>query len=194
MEKKIRFAPYVMLIDAHYLNKVGRDIRQHFAPIVNRELPEADLAALLEYMALDAGIQAGENEIQVIFIYEPGEGEMSFCTPSSLEKELNGVAFKSSLGEFSLYAFQPSELATREELFTEAFQLMGESKEARHLIVVPDEEEYGKRVYEIAGEVKGKENITVLGMNPPQKECACRFEMLGFAVLQALGIRSEELE
>lgn len=194
MEKKIKFAPYVMLIDAHYLNKVGGDMRRHFAPIVNRELPQADLSALLEYMALDAGVQAGENEIQVIFIYGPEEREMDFCTPSGLEKDLNNVAFKSGLGEFSLYAFQPSELATREDLFSESFQLMGESKEARNLIVVPDEEEYANRIYGLMSEIKDKESVTVFGMNPPQNECACRFEMLGFAVLQALGIRAEELE
>ena len=194
MEKKIKFAPTVMLIDACYLNKVGNDIRQHFAPIVNRELPQADLAALLEYMALDAGVQTGENEIQVIFIYEPGLGEMTFCTPSALEKDLNNVAFKGTLGEFSLYAFQPSELATREELFAESLQLLGESKDTRRLIVVPDEEGYGQKVYELTAKMKGKEDVMVLGMNPPQKECACRFEMLGFAVLQALGIRADELD
>ena len=48
MEKKIPFAPVVMLIDASYLDRVGSDMSAHFAPIVNRELPKADLANLLE--------------------------------------------------------------------------------------------------------------------------------------------------
>ena len=51
---KIPFSPVVMLIDASYLNKVGQDISNHFAPVVNRDLPKADLAVLLECMALDA--------------------------------------------------------------------------------------------------------------------------------------------
>lgn len=192
MEKKIKFAPTVMLIDACYLNRVVNDMRRHFSPIVGRELPRADLTVLLECMALDAGVQTGDNEIQSIFIYESGMGEMDGCTPSDLDKELNNVAFKGELGEVALYAYQPSEMATHEELFLESLQLLNESKEAVRLIVVPDEEGYVEKVYKKVADMKGKE-ITVLGMNPPQKDCACRFEMLGFAVLQALGIRGEEL-
>ena len=71
MEKKIPFAPVVMLIDASYLDRVGSDMSAHFAPIVNRELPKADLANLLECLALDAGIQLGENEVQVILFTMP---------------------------------------------------------------------------------------------------------------------------
>ena len=98
MEKKIPFAPQVMLIDASYLDRVGTDLAAHFAPIVKRELPKADLANLLECLALDAGMQPGNNEIQVIFIYEPKEEVMKFCTPSHLEKELHNVGFQSQLG------------------------------------------------------------------------------------------------
>ena len=58
--EKDTFAPVVMLIDASYLDKVGSDMSAHFAPIVNRELPKADLANLLECLALDAGIQLGK--------------------------------------------------------------------------------------------------------------------------------------
>ena len=182
-----------MLIDAPYLNKVGNDMRAHFEPIVNRTLPKADLAALLEYMALDAGIQTGDNEIQVIFIYEQGEGEMAFCTPSLLEKDLNNVAFKGQLGEFSLYAFQPSELATRQELFMESLQLLGDEKEIGRLVVVPDEGYVKELCGPVAAMKEKKKEVTVLGMNPPCQNEAYRFEMLGFAVLQALGIRAEEL-
>ena len=135
MENKIKFAPNVMLIDASYLDRVTCDLQAHFAPIVNRELPKADLAVLLECLALDAGMKLGNNEIQVIFIYESGEGRLEGLTPSDLGKELHGMAFKSELGEFALYAFQPSDLATREELFIESLQLAGEFKEMQCLPV-----------------------------------------------------------
>lgn len=193
MEKKIPFAPVVMLIDATYLDRVGCDMTVHFAPIVNRELPKADLANLLECLALDAGVQLGENEVQVIFIYEAGEEKMKFCTPSLLNKELHNMAFKSQLGEFSLYAFQPSDMATREDLFIESLQLAGESKDVRRFIIVPDEDGYGKRIGDYINKVEGKESITVFGMNPPAYEGDYSFEMLGFPVLQSLGIRAEEL-
>lgn len=194
MEKKMTFAPNVLLIDAVYLNRVGKDMAAHFAPILGRELPEADLPLLLECLALDAGISAGENDIQVIFIYDSSVRRMDFCKPSDMEKELNDVAFRSRLGEFSVYSFQPSGMASREDLFVESLRLLGESKEARRIAVVADEKADRERVTEAVGEWKKKDGVTVLGMNPPASPCrGFRFEMLGFAVLQSLGIRADEL-
>ena len=103
------------------------------------------------------------------------------------------MAFQSRLGEFSLYAFQTSGMARREDLFGESLQLLTESKDVRRVMLVPDEGEYGSVVAELAEKMKDKESVTVFGVNPPVHECSYRFEMLGFAVLQSLGIRAEEL-
>lgn len=87
MEKKIPFASDVILIDAVFLDRVGKDMAAHFAPLVGRELPKADLAVLLECLALDAGIGPGKNEIQVIFVYDAEHSRMNFCLPSDLERK-----------------------------------------------------------------------------------------------------------
>lgn len=193
MEKKIPFDPVVMLIDASYLDRVGNDLKAHFAPILKRELPKADLAVLLECLALDAGVSLGETKVQVIFVYDAEGKRFSFCAPADLEKEIHSMAFKSQLGEFSLYAFQPSGLATHEDLFAESFQLMAESKDVRHIIAVPDEDGYGSRLSDYINKVEKKDPVTVFGMNPPVYSGNFTFEMLGFAILQALGIRADEL-
>lgn len=193
MEKKIEFAPNVMLIDASYLDRVGRDMAEHFSPIVNRKLPKADLANLLECLALDAGIALGENKVQVIFIYDDESKVMSFCNPSDMEKELNNVAFQSQLGEFSLYSFQPSDMALRENLFIEALMLADESKDVKKIIAVADEDAYIEKVDKKLNKIKGKDMVMLFGMNPPKGESSYQFEMLGFSILQALGIRAEEL-
>lgn len=194
MEQKIPFEPDVMLIDASYLDRVGEDMINHFAPLVKRSLGKADLAVLLECLALDGGVQIGENKIQVIFIYDKSRGErMRFCTPSSLGKELHEVAFRSRLGEFSLYAFQPSDMALCEDLFIESVQLAGESKDVKRIMLVPDEDACGSKLEACVKEMTGKDSVTVFGMNPPKGEVSYRFEMLGFAILQALGIRADEL-
>ena len=75
----------------------------------------------------------------------------------------------------------------------ESFQLAGESKDARNIIIVPDEDGYGGRMGSYINKVEGKEHITVFGMNPPAYEGGYTFEMLGFPILQSLGIRAEEL-
>ena len=73
MEQKIKFAPNVILIDASYLDQTVKGMSTYFAPLVNRELPEADLPLLLECLSLDAGMQLGDNETQVIFIYDSAQ-------------------------------------------------------------------------------------------------------------------------
>lgn len=193
MEKMI-FAPNVLLVDAACLDRVGGDMARHFAPVVDRELPKADLAVLLECLALDAGVPVGENEIQVVFVYDSLSARMDFCRPSDLEKELHNVAFKGRLGEFSLYGFQPSGMASREELFMETLQLLSESENARRVAVLPDERAYGGKVAEALEKWEKKDRVTVFGMNPPvQASGKYRYEMMGYAILQSLGIRADEL-
>lgn len=194
MEQKFKFAPNVMLIDAVHLDRVVHDITAHFAPVIKRQLPNADLAILLECLSLDAGILPGENEVQVVFVYETGYERMKSCSPSHLEQEIHGMAFRGSTGEFSLYAFQPSGMATREMLFAEALQLAGEDKDVKRILFVPDEAMGIASFGKVVKDIKGKDAVMMFGMNPPEQEYPCKFEWLGFAVLQALGIHSEELE
>ena len=190
---ELKFAEKVILIDAAYINKVTKDLSQHFGQVIGRELPKADLAIFLECVAMDAAIQPGDNVLQVLFVYDKNESKMDAFNPSDLKKELNDVAFKSQLGEFQLNAFEPSEMADKEAFFLESVRLIADAKEVKHLVVVPSESEYGDKLPEIFDKVDGKESIHVLGMNPPVSSDKYQWEMLGYAVLQALGIRSDEI-
>ena len=118
---------------------------------------------------------------------------MDAFNPGDLKKELNDVAFKSQLGEFQLNTFEPSDMADKEAFFLESVRLIADAKEVKHLVVVPSESEYGDKLPEIFEKVDGKESIHVLGMNPPAPSDKYQWEMLGYAVLQALGIRSDEI-
>ena len=190
---ELKFAEKVILIDAAYINKVTKDLSQHFGQVIGRELPKADLPIFLECVAMDAAIQPGDNVLQVLFVYDKNESKMDAFNPSDLKKELNDVAFKSQLGEFQLNAFEPSEMADKETFFLESVRLIADAKEVKHLVVVPSESEYGDKLPEIFEKVDGKESIHVLGMNPPAPSDKYQWEMLGYAVLQALGIRSDEI-
>ena len=190
---ELKFAEKVILIDALYINKVTADLRQHFSQVIGRELPKADLPIFLECVAMDAAIQPGDNTLQVLFVYEKGCAKMDVFNPGDLKKELNDVAFKSQLGEFQLNTFEPSDMADREAFFLESVKLVADAKEVKHLVVIPSETEYGDKLPEIFEKVDGKESIHVLGMNPPAPSKHFQWEMLGYAVLQALGIRSDEI-
>ena len=193
INNELKFAEKVILIDAAYINKVTKDLSQHFGQVIGRELPKADLPIFLECVAMDAVIQPGDNVLQVLFVYDKNESKMDAFNPSDLKKELNDVAFKSQLGEFQLNAFEPSEMADKETFFLESVRLIADAKEVKHLVVVPSESEYGDKLPEIFEKVDGKESIHVLGMNPPAPSDKYQWEMLGYAVLQALGIRSDEI-
>ena len=190
---ELKFAEKVILIDALYINKVTNDLRQHFSQVIGRELPKADLPIFLECVAMDAAIQPGEHVLQVLFVYDRTQPKVDAFTTGDLKKELNDVAFKSQLGEFQLNAFEPSDMADREAFFLEAVKLVADAKEVKHLVVIPSETEYGDKLPEIFDKVDGKDSIHVLGMNPPAPSKHFRWEMLGYAVLQALGIRSDEI-
>ena len=193
INNELKFAEKVILIDASYINKVAGDLSRHFSQMIGRELPKADLPVFLECVAMDAAIQPGENVLQVLLVYDKELTKMDAFNPGDLKKELNDVAFKSQLGEFQLNTFEPSDMADREAFFLEAVKLVADAKEVKHLVVVPSETEYGDKIPEILEKVDGKESIHVLGMNPLATSKAYRWEMMGYAVLQALGVRSDEI-
>lgn len=193
INNELKFAEKVILIDASYINKVTGDLSQHFSQMIGRELPKADLSIFLECVVMDAAIQPGENVLQVLLVYDKEHAKMDAFNPSDLKKELNDVAFKSQLGEFQLNTFEPSDMADRETFFLEAVKLVADAKEVKHLVVIPSETEYGDKLPEIFDKVDGKESIHVLGMNPLEASDKFRWEMMGYAVLQALGIRSDEI-
>ena len=193
INNELKFAEKVILIDASYINKVTGDLSQHFGQMIGRELPKADLPIFLECVAMDAAIQPGENVLQVLLVYDNELTKMDAFNPGDLKKELNDVAFKSQLGEFQLNTFEPSDMADREAFFMEEVKLVADAKEVKHLVIVPSETEYGDKIPEILEKVDGKESIHVLGMNPLAPSKAFSWEMMGYAVLQALGIRSDEI-
>ncbi len=193
INNELKFAEKVILIDASYINKVTADLSRHFGQVIGRELPKADLPIFLECVAMDAAIQPGENVLQVLLVYDKENTRMDAFNPGDLKKELNDVAFKSQLGEFQLNTFEPSDMADREAFFLEAVKLVADAKEVKHLVVIPSETEYGDKLPEIFDKVDGKDSIHVLGMNPPAPSDKFRWEMMGYAVLQALGVRSDEI-
>jgi hypothetical protein len=62
------------------------------------------------------------------------------------------------------------------------------------MIIIPSETEYGDKLSEILAKVGGKDFIHVLGMNPLPESSAYQWEMMGYAILEALGVRPNEIK
>ena len=189
---QIKLSETVVLIDAAFLNFVITDMKGYFEETLQRSLQEIDLSMLTTYLTLDAGITEGKNEVQFLFVYDKDSSHLVHCHPSDLEKELNGVAFQSPYGEYS-FASVPSEgMVSREELFLDLLAIVSDSADVKRMIVVSFNEEYGKKVTDALHEVKGKE-IIQFRMNEPEASVEYKWDMLAFPVMQALGIRADEL-
>ena len=178
MDKKIKLPEIVMLIDAAFLNYVVSDLKSYFEKILNRPLREIDLSLLTTYLALDAGISEGDNKAQLLFVYD--------------KEELNGVAFSSQFGEFSFAGVPCEEMVTREELFLDLLGIVSDSADVKKLIVISFNEEYGDKVRTALNAVKEKEVIQ-FRMSEPDGVVEYHWEMLAFPLMQALGIKGDEL-
>ena len=189
---QIKLSETVVLIDAAFLNFVITDMKGYFEETLQRSLQEIDLSLFTSYLTLDAGINEGKNEVQFLFVYDKESRHLQHCQPSDLQEELNGVAFQSPYGEFS-FAGVPSEgMVSREDLFMDLLSVVSDSVDVKRMIVVSFNEEYGKKVTDALHEVKGKE-IIQFRMNEPEASVEYKWDMLAFPVMQALGIRADEL-
>ena len=134
----------VIIADASYLDKVAFDLTVNFERMLERRIQKADLCRWLDCVALDGGIEPGDNKIQVIFIYDGNGGQLDNFNPSNLEKDINGMAFKDNLGEFMMAAYPVAKDVTdMGRFFVETLKVTGDCKETKNIMVVADIEKYG---------------------------------------------------
>ena len=149
---QIKLSETVMVIDVAYLNFVINDLRKYFEPLLGRSLQTVDLALFTMYLAMDAGLKGSDNDVQVLLVYDEQSGKLEHCLPSDLKNELDGVAFKASLGEFSFMAVPSEGFVSRGDLYLDLLQIVLNAAEVKKLIVVPFNEEYGKEVENVLRE------------------------------------------
>lgn len=190
--RNIKLSETVVVIDAAFLNHVVVDLKRYFEGKLGRKLHEMDLSLLATYLTLDAGIMEGNNTVQFLFVYDKDSEQLAHCRPCDLKEELNGVAFTSKYGEY-LFAGVPCEgLVSRGDLYLDLLTIVADSSDVKKMLVVSFNEEYGEKVTAILGDTKEKE-IIQFRMNEPEVPVNYRWEMLAFPIMQALGIRGDEL-
>ena len=180
--EKTKWSENVILVDADYVDAVAFNLTVNFERMLNRRIPKADLAQWLVCVALDGGIGQGTNR-----------KALDNFVPADFVEELDGKAFADEyLGEFKLSSVRKEEVADADNLYVQSLEALAGEKGIKRLIVVPDMEAYGARVREILGRAEGKE-VTLLAMEPqPGREF--RQEILGYSLMNALGIRGNEFK
>ena len=190
-----KWSEIVILVDAEYVDKVAFDLIVNFERMLGRRIPQADMAQWLECVALDGGLRpqtsvvSPQTSIQVVLLHK--HAQMDNFTPGRFA-ELDGKAFEGRLGEFLISCVQVEDLTTMDDLFVDSMQVVANAEEVKRLIVVPDAEHIFNKVREGLRHADPDKHVTVLAMQPMEGG-NFRQEILGYSLMAALGIRSEEI-
>ena len=206
-QQETKWSENVMLVDADYVDKVAFNLIVNFERMLGRRIPKADLAKWVDCVALDGGIrplsptdgspQSGEQtpETLVVLAHQKDKVQLDNFAPGNYAAELDGKAFKDSLGEFVISAVAIEAIADSEDYLTEALRLVTAQKEVKRVMVIPNAEDpyiYNK-VREALNRVDDDEKrITVFAMEP-KPGGNFRQEILGYSLMAALGISADEI-
>lgn len=188
------WAENVILADADYVDGVAFNLIVNFERMIGRRIPKADMARWIDCVALDGGIRKGANAVQVVLVHSKKRAEMENFAPSKYAEELDGKAFRDHLGEFSISACQPEDFASNGDFLIELLSFASAAGNVKRIMAIPNTDDADvldgvRHALRNAGDDK---RITVFAMQPiPGGNF--RQEILGYSLMSALGIRSEEI-
>ncbi len=201
MNEKQTWSENVILADADYVDKVAFNLIVNFERMLGRRIPQADMARWAECIALDGGLReqpkqadggAGETlqQTHVVLVHDHRTDAMANFAPGGYD-ELNGKAFRGPLGEFVFTSTSTEGLAAKEQLFADTLEMLSTEQSVRRLMVVPEEAQYNK-VREVLRRSTAGQSTTVFAMQPMAGGPFAQ-EILGYSLMAALGIRSDEI-
>ena len=187
-----RWSENVIIADADFIDKVAFDLIVNFERMLMRRINKADIARWIDCIALDGGIRQGENDVQVVLIHDKKNTALENFKPANYKDELNDKAFKDHLGEFCISTYPVEELVSKADFIAEAAQIACSQKEVKRVMVIPDEEEAYAKVRHALKRIddEGK-RITLFAMQPMEGG-NFRQEILGYSLMNALGISGDE--
>lgn len=194
MMQPTQWKPNVILVDADYLDGVVFDLSVNFERMLERRIPPADLPLWLDCIALDGGLRPGPNEVQVLFVHSAGKTAMNNMQPGDFTQALDGRAFSDNLGEFCLSSMAVEAVTTRADFVGECFDTLCDTAQVQTIMTVADMNLCGGHLLRTCSRLAhGKKDITLFGMQPLSGR-GFQQEMLGYSLMRALGVGSEELD
>lgn len=195
INSEAQWSENIIIADADYVDSVTFDLIVNFERMIGRRIPVADLARWIDCVALDGGIREGEHQTQVVLIHRKDRKGMENFMPSDYESDLNGKAFKDHLGEFMLSSLPIEEIVDETDFLMEIVQAACEQPNVKRVMIVPNFERDGlyDRMRHVLQQVDDDKRITVFAMQPLSGG-NFRQEILGYSLMNALGIKSEEIK
>lgn len=195
INSEAQWSENIIIADADYVDSVAFDLIVNFERMIGRRIPAADLARWIDCVALDGGIREGEHQTQVVLIHRKDRKGMENFMPSDYESDLNGKAFKDHLGEFMISSLPIEEIVDETDFLMEIVQAACEQPNVKRVMIVPNFEKDGlyDRMRHVLQQVDDDKRITVFAMQPLSGG-NFRQEILGYSLMNALGIKSEEIK
>lgn len=194
----IKWSENVIIADADYIDRVAFDLTVNFERMINRRIQPADMAQWAVCIALDGGLREGEHETQVVLIHDKKSIAMKNFRPSNYETDLNAKAFKDDkLGEFIFSSYPTEEkMAGKDEFLVEVARTVCNTKEVKRVMVIPNSED-GDAYDQLRDMLRKVEDddkrITLFAMQP-MPGGNFRQEILGYSLMNALGISAKEIK
>lgn len=194
---KVKLSENIILADADYIDYVAFQLSVQFERMIGRRIPKADLSQWAVDIALDGGLRADgkPHETQVVLVHEKQNPRLDNFTPSIYDTELNGQAFKDEkLGEFLINAYAVGDVVSKDDYLLDTVNMVLGHDEVKRLMIIPNGEQGS--IYEELGAVlrdtPEDKRITLFAMQPmPGGDF--RQEILGYSLMNALGIKSNEI-
>lgn len=192
MDKNVIPTKNAIIVDADFLNFITTDFKVNFERILGRQLRNIDLSLLFSYIAMDWGIAQGNNEIDIHITYSKGLKALNVCVPSSIA-DLNGMAFKGNLGEFTFHTYSNEGMVDSGSFFLDSLQSLIEERAIKKLAVIGYNEHYGEDIDKILSGSTGK-ITTKFAMAMSKDSANFSTQIIAYPIMMALGIKSEELK
>lgn len=186
----------IIIADADFIDRVAFDLIVNFERIIGRRIPPADMARWIDCIALDGGMREGDNKTQVVLIHRKETKELENFVPSDIAADLHEKAFKDHLGEFSICFLPIEDMVGEQDFFLDVVGTVCKQKEVRRVMIIPDTEK--DTLYDDLRETLRRldnddKRITVFSMQPMQGG-NFRKEILGYSLMNAMGIKADEIK
>lgn len=196
-DSNIRMSENIIIADADYIDSVAFDLIVNFERMIGRPIPKADLSQWAVCVALDGGVRAGKNDVQVVLVHDEKHERMDNFTPSDYANELHAKAFTDAqLGEFTVTSVSSGAAISKEEYIENVMRTLLEHKEVRRVMIVPDSEHGDSyaRLRNLLHRVDDEDKRITLFAMQPMEGGNFRQEILGYSLMSALGIKAEEIK
>lgn len=193
----VRLSENVILADADYIDYVAFQLSVQFERMIGRRIPKADLSQWAVDIALDGGLRddGKPHETQIVLVHEKQNPQMENFTPSVYDTELNAQAFRDDkLGEFLVNSVAVGDVVDKDDYMVDTINMVLGHSEVKRLMIIPNGEQ-GNSYEDVVSALRDAGDglrVTVFAMQP-MPGGNFRQEILGYSLMNALGIRSEEI-